>query len=88
MTVKKSPVTIRTMTDLAETGMTLGLHCLVCNRWGEIIPQEWLDAGRPDVNYVEQRFKCGECGGKAEKQVRPPPSGFSVETAYQGLGVE
>jgi hypothetical protein len=81
----KSPVTITTISDLARNGMTLGLFCVGCQRWGEIMPAEWLGTGRPDVNYVVQRFKCSQCGGAAEKQVRPPPSGFSVGSAYQGL---
>lgn len=85
MTVTKTPITIRTISDLAESGMTLGLYCLECDRWGEIIPQEWLDEGKPDVNYVQQKFKCSQCGGRADKQLRPPLSGFSVETAYQGM---
>ena len=85
MTVTKTPITIRTISDLAETGMTLGLYCLECDRWGEIIPQEWLDVGKPDVDYVEQRFKCKECGGRADKQVCPSPTGLSTESAYTGV---
>ena len=85
MTISKAPITIRTISDLSASEMTLGLYCLECDRWAEIIPQEWLDAGKPDVNYVEQKFKCGQCGGRADKQVRPPLSGLSTETAYQGM---
>ena len=85
MTVTQTPITISTISDLAESRMTLGLYCLECDRWGEIVPQEWLDAGKPDVNYVEQKFKCGECGGKADKQVRSSPTGFSVESACKGM---
>ena len=47
--------------------MTLGLNCQPCDRWVEIILQEWLDAGKPDIDYVERRFKCEVCGGKADK---------------------
>ena len=85
MTISKAPITIRTISDLSASEMTLGLYCLECDRWAEIIPQEWLDAGKPDVNYVEQKFKCGDCGGLADKQVRPPLLGLSTETAYQGI---
>jgi hypothetical protein len=63
MTVTKTPITIRTISDLAGSGMTLGLYCLECDRWGEVIPREWLDEGKPDLNYVEQKFKCSQCGG-------------------------
>ena len=41
-----------------------------CDRWVEIIPQDWLDAGKPDIDYVDQKFKCEVCGGKADKKVR------------------
>ena len=58
------------MSDLAKYKMALGLNCQPCDRWVEIIPQDWLDAGKPDIDYVEQRFKCEVCGGKADKQVR------------------
>ena len=85
MTVTKTPITIRTISDLAETGMTLGLYCLGCDRWREIIPQEWLDEGKPDVNYVEQRFQCRECGERADKQLRSPSRGFSTTSAYKGM---
>jgi hypothetical protein len=60
----QTPITVSTISDLAESRMTLGLYCLECKRWGEIIPQEWLDAGKPDVNYVEQKFKCGHKFGE------------------------
>ena len=81
----KTPISISTMSDLAKCQMRLGLHCLECDRWAEIIPQEWLDAGKPDVNYIEQKFKCSECGGRASKQVRPPSGGLSNANAYQGM---
>ena len=85
MTVTQTPITISTISDLAESRMTLGLYCLECKRWGEIIPQEWLNAGKPDVSYVEQKFKCVDCGGLADKQVRPPVSGMSNQSAYRGI---
>jgi hypothetical protein len=84
MTISKTPITISTISDLAASGMTLGLFCVECHRWGEIVPQDWLNAGKPDVNYVEQKFKCGECGGLAEKQVRANAVSLTTETAYTG----
>ena len=65
-----TPIVISNIRDLANNGMSLGLHCLPCNRWDEIIPQEWLDEGKPNINYVEKNFKCGDCGETASKQVR------------------
>jgi len=64
------PILISMMSDLVKYKMTLGLNCQPCHRWVEIIPQEWLDAGKPDIDYVDQKFKCEVCGGKADKQVR------------------
>ena len=63
-------IVISNIGDLADNGMTLGLYCLPCDRWDEIIPQEWLNAGKPNINYVEKNFKCKDCGETASKQVR------------------
>ena len=65
------PIVISNIRDLADNGMTLGLYCLPCDRWGEVIPQEWLDAGKPNIDYVAKKFKCKDCGETASKQVRP-----------------
>ncbi|MCS5660743.1 MAG: hypothetical protein NZ842_10120 [Dehalococcoidia bacterium] len=45
------PIVISNIRDLADNGMSLGLYCLPCDRWGEIIPHEWLNAGKPNINY-------------------------------------
>ena len=63
-------IVISNIGDLANNGNTLGLYCLPCDRWDEIIPQEWLNAGKPNINYVEKNFECGDCGETASKQVR------------------
>ena len=65
------PIVISNIRDLADNEMTLGLYCLPCDRWGEIIPQEWVDSGKPNINYVAKNFKCEDCGETASKQVRP-----------------
>ena len=78
----QKPVIIRRMSDLKDNHMSLGLCCLECERWGEILPQEWLDNGKPDLDYVAQRFKCSECGVQAIKQVRPKSWGLGTGTAY------
>ena len=70
------PVVISTISELAKYDMSLSLYCLPCDRWGEIEPSDWLSDGKPDIDYVKQKFKCGECGGKAEKQVRTTPALF------------
>ena len=83
--VAKSPITIRSISGLAESGMTLGLHCQPCGRWDKIIPAEWLNDGRPDVDYIRQQFTCSVCGGKAYKQVRPRLDGMDSQSGYRGL---
>ena len=67
----KKPIVISTTRDLADNGMTLGLYCLNCDRWSEVIPQEWFNAGKPNADYVAKTFKCKDCGETASKQVRP-----------------
>ena len=76
VTVKK-PVTIRRISDLRDYHMTLGLFCLEPYRWGEITPNEWLSSGKKDLDYVNQKFKCGKCGSPASKQVRSRPIDLS-----------
>ena len=73
---------IRRMSDLKDNHMSLGLFCLECERWGEILPQEWLDNGKPDLDYLAQSFKRSERGVQAMQQVRPRYWGFGTGTAY------
>ena len=81
VTVKK-PVEIREINHLRDRNMSIGLFCFKCDRWGELVPQEWLHVGKLDLNFVSQRFKCNECGGRANKQFRPKLTGLSTETIY------
>jgi hypothetical protein len=81
----KVPITIGKISDLAQSRMTLGLHCQPCSRWDEIIPAEWLSSGHPDIDYIRQRFSCSVCGGKADKQVRPKLGGLDVGSGYRGI---
>jgi hypothetical protein len=79
------PITISTISGLAGSGMTLALHCQPCGRWDEIIPADWLEDGRPDVDSIRQRFTCSVCGNVAEKQVRPQPGGMDSQSGYRGM---
>ena len=76
------PVVIRMISHLRNNHMSIGQFCLESDRWGELVPQEWLEAGPLDLNYVSQRFKCNECGSRADKQFRPKLTGLSTETVY------
>ena len=66
-------ISINMISDMGDNEMSLGLYCLSCQRWEEIIPADWLAAGKPNVDYVEQKFKCLECGKAPDKQVRWKP---------------
>ena len=79
----ENAIVINTMSDLGDNGMALGLYCLNCKRWEEIIPDDWLSAGKPDVDYVEQKFKCSDCGTSPEKQVRWKP--IKEQVRFRGL---
>ena len=83
MVVKvKKPVVIRMINHFRNNHMSIGLFCLEFDRWDELATQEWLDAGKLDLNFVSQGFKCNEYGGRADKQFRPKLTGLSTETVY------
>ena len=67
-------ISINTISDMGDNAMSLGLYCLSCQRWEEITPAEWFAAGKPNVDYIEQRFKCEDCGKAPDKQVRCKPT--------------
>ena len=75
------PIVISNIRDLADYKMSLGLYCSTCNRWDEIVPQEWLDSGKPNINYVTKNFKCEDCGETASKQVRNNPKSLIPSTS-------
>ena len=79
----ENSVKIHTIGDLGDNGMSLGLYCLSCQRWKEIIPNEWLSSGKPNFDYVDQKFKCGDCGKPPEKQVRWKP--IKEQVRFRGL---
>ena len=67
-----NPIRIATIADLKANEHRLNLHCQPCNRWHQLDLDEFIKAGRGDLNYVSARFRCKKCGGAAEKQIRPP----------------
>ena len=69
---KVSPVTIETIDDLARYGHTLALNCVPCHRWVDLDLAKMQAAGRGQQSFVEMKFRCSECGGKADKQLRSP----------------
>ena len=67
------PIVVSNISDLADYEMYLSLYCSPCDQWNDIVPHEWLDSGKPNVNYVEETFKCEDCGETVSKQVRNKP---------------
>ncbi len=61
-----------TFEDLRSQSHTLGLYCIECDRWGEANLDRLIEIGRGRQALTEARFRCRDCGGIAEKQLRPP----------------
>ena len=56
----------------AKHGFALALNCEPCHRWVVLDLEEMQAAGRGQQSYIEMKFRCSECGGKADKQLRSP----------------
>ena len=41
-------------------------------RWSAVDLDQMLSQGRGDQSFIDAKFKCSVCGGKADKQLRPP----------------
>ena len=67
---KVAPLTIETIDDLARYEYTLALNCVPCHRWVDLDLAKMQAAGRGQQSFVEMKFRCSECGGKADKQLR------------------
>ncbi len=71
-----------TFEDLRSQSHTLGLYCIECDRWGEANLDRLIESGRGKQPLTESRFRCRDCGGIVEKQLRPPMPGVSAAVAY------
>jgi len=56
----------------AKHGFALALNCEPCHRWVVLDLEEMQATGRGQQSYIEMKFRCSECGGKADKQLRSP----------------
>jgi hypothetical protein len=75
---------LATFDDLYRQRHSLGLYCMTCNRW-DVADLECLIAnGRGDWSLVDTRFRCRDCGGEADKQIRPPVPVISNAVGYIG----
>ena len=73
---------LATFLDLRDQMHSLGLYCIVCNRWGEADLNWLIETGRGHRQLTETKFRCRECGGLVEKQLRPPVPGIGSAKGY------
>ena len=63
---------IATFAELSRQDYELALYCMSCDRWGEADLDQIIQAGKGNKAVTETSFRCRDCGGLAEKQLRPP----------------
>jgi hypothetical protein len=73
---------LATFFDLRDQTHSLGLYCVACNRWGEADLNWLIETGRGHRQLTETKFRCRECGGLVEKQLRPPVPVIGGAKAY------
>lgn len=73
---------LATFLDLRDQMHALGLYCIACNRWGEADLDRLIETGRGHRQLTETNFRCRECGGLVEKQLRPPVPEIGSAKAY------
>jgi len=75
-------IELYTFAEFSEQQYTLALYCLSCDRWGEANLDRLIQIGQGDKPVTEARFRCRDCGGIVEKQVRPPVPSLGEAVAY------
>ncbi len=73
---------LATFIDLQDQRHTLGLYCIECDRWGEADLPGLIAGGRGERLLVESKFRCRDCGGLVDKQLRPPVPEIGGAVAY------
>ena len=71
-----------TFGELHSQSHSLGLYCPGCDRWGDADLARLIENGYGDRAVVDARFRCRDCGGVVEKQIRPPAPRTSGAAAY------
>ena len=71
-----------TLEDLRRNNHELGLYCSICDRWGVAELDRLIATGHGNRVLVNTRFRCRDCSGVVEKQVRPPVPRFSGTLPY------
>jgi hypothetical protein len=73
---------MHTFAELIAQNHTLGLYCIECDRWETANLSRLVMSGKGNQAVTETRFRCRDCGGIAEKQVRPPVPVLGGSIAY------
>jgi len=73
---------LATFRDLRHQQHTLGLYCSGCNRWGEADLDRLIASGQGDREVTGARFRCRDCGGLVDKQLRAPVPTISGAQGY------
>jgi len=53
-----------------------------CDRWGEADLKALISSGRGERMLIDTTFRCRDCGGPADKQLRPPVPEIGGAVAY------
>ena len=75
---------LATFVDLHKHSYSLGLYCLQCDRWGEADLSKLISNGSGNRDLTQSRFRCRDCGGIVDKQVRPPVPVIGTAVGYIG----
>jgi hypothetical protein len=80
-------IQLKTIHDFHQQSHTLALYCPACKRWSEANLPFLIQTGRSALSVCDARFRCRDCGGAAEKQIRPPvpPVGGAVGYIQRAL---
>lgn len=75
-------ISMATIEELYGQRHSLALYCPACERWADANLRALIRAGFGRRTIVEARFRCRDCGGRAEKQLRPPVPAATAASAY------
>jgi hypothetical protein len=78
-------IAMHSIADLAAQNHSLGLYCIACDRWSTADLQSLIRTGRGDVHVTAARFRCRDCGGIADKLLRPPVPTLGGAAGYISL---
>lgn len=75
-------IRMETFSELEEQNHALALYCAECERWGVADLPGLIRKGYGERQVTATRFRCRDCGGVVEKQLRPPTPQVDAAAAY------